>query len=218
MSKKKLDLTNVETYTKMSEGIHKVKVTSCEDKTSQGGDDMLVIAFEAISGEDKGSKVYDNFVLTEKALWKVKQLLQALGIKCDGKIVLDTDKLIGKKCEVEVYHEEYNGQLRARVNEYRKATAAKSDDDDEYDDDDADEDDDDVEEEKPAKKAEPKTKKSGSKKKPEPEEDDDEWEDEEEEEKPAKKPAKKAAKSNKKSKPEPDEDDEDDDDEDWEEA
>ena len=218
MSKRKLDLTNVETYTRMSEGIHRVKVASCEDKTTQAGDDMIMIAFEAVNGPDKGTKVFDNFVLTDKALWKLKQLLQALGVKCDGKIVLDTDKLIGKQCEAEVFHEEYNGQLRARVNEYMKIKTTSEDEDEEDTEDEESE-----EEEKPVKKSAPKAKKP-VKKEPEPEDDDDEdddWDDdEEEEEKPAPKkktaPKKSDKKAPKKKEPEPEEDD--DDDEDWEEA
>lgn len=211
MSKRKLDMTNVKTYTKMSEGIHRVRVASCEDKTTQAGDDMIMIAFEAVSGEEKGCKVFDSFVLTDKALWKLKQLLKALGIKCDGKIVLDTDKLIGKQCDAEIFHEEYNGQMRARVNEYTKVSAATSDDD--YDEDDEDEDEDDEPVKKPAKK--PATKK---KPEPEPDEDEDDWDEDDEEEEPApkksKKPEKKATKAKKKPEPE----DDDDDDEDWEEA
>ena len=214
MSKRKLDLTNVETYTKMSEGIHRVKVASCEDKTTQAGDDMISIAFEAVNGADKGCRVFDNFVLTDKALWKLKQLLKALGIKCDGKIVLDTDKLIGKQCEVEVFHEEYNGQLRARVNEYLKITASSSDDDDEIEEDEEEE-----EEEESTKKSDSK-KKSMKKPDPEPEDDDDDdWDEDEEEEKPkakTKKPEKKKSEKKAKKKPEPEP--EDDDDDDWEEA
>lgn len=211
MSKRKLDMSNVETYTRMSEGIHRVKVVSCEDKTTQAGDDMIAIAFESVKGDDKGSRVFDNFVLTDKALWKLKQLLTALGVKCDGKIVLDTDKLIGKKCDAEIFHEEYNGQLRARVNEYMKIKATEPDDDDEELEEEEEE-----EEEKPAKKPAPKKSK---KPEPEEEEDDDDWdEDKEEEEKPApkKKAAAKPEKKAAKKKPEPEDDD--DDDEDWEEA
>lgn len=208
MSKRKLDFTGVESYTKMSEGIHRVKIVNCEDKTTQAGDDMIVMTFEAINGPDKGSRVFDNFVLTDKALWKLKQLLKALGVKCEGKIALDTDKLIGKQVDAEIFHEEYNGTTRAKVNEYTKISAATSDDDeDDYDDEDEAE-----EEPKPkAKKTKP------AKKKPEPEEDeedDDDFDDEDEdEEEPT--PKKRASKKPTKKKPEPEDDD---DDEDWEEA
>lgn len=230
--KLKLDLTGVESYTKASEGIHTCKIASIELTTSQGGDDMLKVTYEVIKGADKGCKVFDNIVLTEKALWKLKALLQALGMKCDGKIALDLDKLEGKVLDVTVVHEEYNGQMRAKVSETSPAgkASSKADDDEDFDEDDEELDDEEEEEapKKPAKKADKKKPAPKAKKKPEPEEDEDDdedWdedEDEEEEVKPAKKSSKKPEpkkKATPKKKPEPEEDDEDDDDdEDWEEA
>lgn len=229
--KKKLDFTNVESFAKAAEGRHRVKIVEINEQTSQGGDDMLVFVFEVIKGDSKGARVYENCVLTDKALWKLQQILQAIGIKCDGKVALDLDKLIGKICEIDVFHEEYEGRTRARIGEFFKATSAKSNDDEDVDDED-DIDDDDEEEEEPApKKSKKQPAKGKSKKKPEPdpeeEEDeddededfDDDEEDEEEEVKPAKKSSKKSTKkpapkkSAKKKQPEPEE--EDDDDDDW---
>ena len=227
--KKKLDFTNVESFAKAAEGRHRVKIVEINEQTSQGGDDMLVFVFEVIKGDSKGARVYENCVLTDKALWKLQQILQAIGIKCDGKVALDLDKLIGKICEIDVFHEEYEGRTRARIGEFFKATSAKSNDDEDVDDED-DIDDDDEEEEEPApKKSKKQPAKGKSKKKPEPdpeeEEDeddededfDDDEEEEEEEVKPAKKSSKKSTKkpapkkSAKKKQPEPDEDDDDDD-------
>ena len=225
--KVKMDFTGVESYSKASEGRHTVKVVDIEQKTSSGGDDMLQFAFEVIKGADKGSRVFENFVLTDKALWKFKACLQALGMKADGKIVIDLDKILGKICDIEVFHEEYNGQLRAKISDYYKVAAAADDDDDEDDDDDFE--DEEEEEIKPTKKSKPAkapAKAAPKKRKPEPEEDDDEDvddeddEEEEEEEKPAPKKRKAAAPAKKtptkKRKPEPEPED-DDDDEDWEE-
>ncbi len=209
--RKKLDFSKVESYTRCSEGQHTAKIVEVQENTTQAGDDMLTMVFEVIKGDSKGAKVFDNFVLTDKALWKLKQLLQVVGVKCDGKIALDLDKLVGKVCDIAVYHEEYNGKLKARIDEY--IALKRSDDTDDEDDDDEDEE----PEEKPAKKAAPKKSK---KPEPEPEEDDEDWdEDEAEEEKPKKKAApKKKAPAKKKPEPEPEDDDDwDDDDEDWEE-
>lgn len=227
--KLKLDFTGVESYSRCSEGIHRAKVAEIQEKTSQGGDDMLQIAMEVVAGADKGCRVFDNCVLTDKALWKFKQLLSALGVKCDGKVAVDLDGLIGKTCDIEVFHEEYNGQTRAKISNYSKVAASADADDDDDDDEEEDE-----EEVKPSKKPKAAPAKTPAKKKPvkkeEPEdEDEEEDEDDEEEEeeapKPTKKkpapekkaaPAKKTAK--KKPEPEPEEDDDEDDDDDWEEA
>lgn len=231
--KVKLDFTGVESFQRPSEGEHVCKIVSAELKQSQGGNDMIVVAFEVTKGQDKGARVFENYPLAENALWKLKGMLQAIGMKCDGKVQLDLDKLIGKVCIVSVIDDEYNGQVRSRVQECRKL-AAVADDEDE---DDIDEDEDDEEEdEAPKKKAPVKKESKPAPKKKAPmnppeeddeDEDDEDWDDEdeeEEEEKPAKKPAKKstapakkpAKKAPAKKKPEPEEDDEDDDD-DWDE-
>ena len=225
--KLKLDFTGVESYSRCSEGIHRAKVAEIQEKTSQGGDDMLQIAMEVVAGADKGCRVFDNCVLTDKALWKFKQLLSALGVKCDGKVAVDLDGLIGKTCDIEVFHEEYNGQTRAKISNYSKVAASADVDDD---DDDEEEDEEEV---KPCKKPKAAPAKAPAKKKPvkkeEPEdEDEEEDEDDEEEEEEAPKPTKKkpapekkaapAKKTAKKPEPEPEEDDDEDDDDDWEEA
>lgn len=230
--KVKVDFTGVEAFQRVSEGIHHAKISDIQEKTSQGGDSMLQVAFEVTAGEDKGNKVFDNLVLTDKALWKFKSLLQIIGMKCDGKVAVDLDKLIGKTLDINVTHEEYNGQIRARVSDYMKSSAAASSDDEDEDEDSFDDDDvDDTEEEEaPKPKKKPAAKKPAPKKKPEPEEDeDDDWDEdddeaeEKEEEKPAPKkkaPAKKAPAKRTKKKPEPveeDDDEDEDDDDDWEE-
>lgn len=229
--KMKVDFTGVESYQRVSEGIHRAKISEIQEKTSQGGDPMLQIAFEVIKGDDKGNKVFDSLVLTDKALWKFKSLLQVLNMKCEGKVAVDLDNMIGKVLDINVIHEEYNGVTRAKISEYTKANDSKSsvDDDDDEDEDDFDEENEDEEEEAPKSKKKSSTvKKTPAKKKsqPEPEEDEeDDWDEDEdeEEEKPA--PKKKAAakkpaakKPATKKKPAPaEEDDDDDDDDDWEE-
>lgn len=221
---RKINMTGVDTFTRCEEGIHTAKIVEIQESTTQAGDDMLTGVFEVINGTSKGCKVYDNFVLTDKALWKLKQLLQSVHVKCDGKIALDLDKLIGKICDIAVYHDEYNGKIKARIDEYTPTASDSSDDEDEYDDEEEEE-----EIKKPTKKSKStKSEKSTkpTKKKPEPveddedEDDDEDWDDEdeieEEEEKPKKSTSKKSAAKSSKSKKKPEPDPEDDD-EDWEE-
>lgn len=220
--KVKIDFTNVEAFQRASEGVHHVKISDIQEKNTQGGDPMLQVAFEIVSGDDKGVKVFDNLVLTDKALWKFKSLLQIIGMKCDGKVAVDLDNMIGKSLNINVTHEEYNGQIRARVSDYLKPGVDKYKDDE--DEEDVSEDEEEVEEEAPKPKKKPVAKKAPAKKKPDPEEDEDsDWDedddDSEEEEKPAPKkaPAKKAPAKKAKKKPEPVEEDDEDDDDDWEE-
>ena len=240
--KMKLDFTGVESFQRASEGKHVCRIVSADEKASQGGNDMIVVAFEVTKGDDKGARVYENYPLVDTALWKLKGLLQAIGMKADGKVQLDLDKLIGKQVTVTVKHEEYEGKTRARVDEVSKLTAASADADEDEDSDSEAEDEQDEEEEqeekKPAKKEKAPAKKGKKAPMPEPEdededeeeEDDEEWdedeEDEEEEEKPApkkkdkpkaEKPAKKEEKKPAKKSKKSDDDDDDWDEEDWDE-
>lgn len=223
--KLKLNMEGVESYTRCPEGEWLAKLTKIEMGEVQGsGDDCLKARFEVIKGSAKGNTVFETFALSEKALWKLKSFLEAIGVKATGKISLDLDKLEGKICIIDVIHDEYNGTKRAKISAYIKPEDDSDDDDDEDEVDD--EEDDDDEEEPPKKSSKKSAPAKKSKKQPEPEEDEDD-EDGEEEEKPApksKKPDKKApakstkkTSSKKKSEPEPEEDDDDDEDDDWEE-
>lgn len=141
----KVDFSGVESYLKCAEGEHIAVLKETELKTSEAGNDMISCVFEVVAGSSSGAKVYDNFVLTEKALWRLKTYLECIGIKADGKLKLDLDKITGKKLIIEVAHEEYKGQTRARISDFKKLAKAETkpadddnlpwenDDDDEWD-------------------------------------------------------------------------------------
>lgn len=171
--KRKVDFTGVESFNKPAEGTHNAKVKKVEETTSQGGNDMFKVTFEVTAGPSKGCRVIENYPLIDTALWKLKSLLQAVGMKAEGRVQIDLDKLEGKALEIDVYYEEYNGQDRAKISETRKLSAEPDeDDDDDF------EEDNDEEEKKPAKKnGTKKSAKSSKKSEPEPEEEDDDWDD-----------------------------------------
>lgn len=183
--KKRLDFTGVETFNKPAEGAHKCKITKVEETSSQGGNDMFKVTFEVVSGPSKGCRVIENYPLIDTALWKLKSLLQAIGMKADGRVQVDLDKMEGKILEIEVYYEEYNGQDRAKISETRKYIDSSDDTEDDEDDIEEDEDEDAEEEEETPKKTRKTTtktrktasKKTTKKKEPEPEEEDedDDW-------------------------------------------
>ena len=226
-----VDMTGVETFSKVSEGIHTAKVKEINTTTTQAGDDALQVIFEVIKGEDKGGRVFETFTLIDKALWKFKAFLKAIGVKHEGKIKIDLDKLIGKTCDIEVFWNEYNGQTYAKISDYFPIGKTAYDEEE----DEEEEQEEEQEEVKPAKRGRPaKNKKPIKKEEPEEDEedeedddfDDDEEDEEEEEVKPAKRSKaakeKKVAKSKKAVKePEPEDedddfdDDDDDDDDEW---
>lgn len=221
-----VDMTGVETFSKVSEGIHTAKVKEINTTTTQAGDDALQVIFEVIKGEDKGGRVFETFTLIDKALWKFKAFLKAIGVKHEGKIKIDLDKLIGKTCDIEVFWNEYNGQTYSKISDYFPIGKTAYDEEE----DEEEEQEEEQEEVKPAKRGRPaKNKKPIKKEEPEEDEeedddfDDDEEDEEEEEVKPAKRSKavkeKKVAKSKKAVKePEPEDEDDDfddDDDDEW---
>lgn len=177
--KMKLDFSGIEAFVKCAEGQHIVKLIEIEETESQAGNDMLNATFQVVKGASTGAKLYDNFVLTEKALWKLQSFLIAIGMKAEGKTVLDLDKIIGKTCIVEVAHEEYEGKTRARIQEFKKLAAKADEPDDE--DDDIEDDEEEEEEPTPKKKAKTPPKKPQAAKAPKkkaPVEEDEDWDDE----------------------------------------
>ena len=235
MSRKvKVNMEGVESFTRCPEGEWLAQMKKAEMGEVQGsGDDCIKAQFEVIKGSAKGNTVFETFSLTEKALWKLKSFLDAVGMKSNGKLTLDLDKMEGKVCIIDVIHDEYNGQKRAKISSYIKP-GEDDDEDEDIDEEDEDIDEEDEEEEAP-KKGKKITSKSTpakkSKKRPEPEEDDEDDEDdedyedddEEEDEPPVKSkkgkkaaPAKSSKKSSAKSKKKAKDEDEDEDD-DWEE-
>lgn len=235
-NKVRVDFSDVESFGLIPKGKYPAKVVKAEINTNSNGNDQLVITFQITKGELKGKKITNFFVLVDQARFKLKEFMEACGMKADGKVMIDSDKFIGKVCDISVYIDDYNDQERSRISGYMPSGKSKAkvedEDDEEEEDDDYDEDQDDDEEEEPPVK---KTKKVPAKKaapkkvkKPFVEDDDDEDEDfdedddEDDEPTPPKKtkknaPAKKAPAKKSKKRPEPEDDDEDDDDdEDWE--
>lgn len=236
MSRKvKVNMEGVESFTRCPEGEWLAQLKKADMGEVQGsGDDCIKAQFEVIKGSAKGNTVFETFSLTEKALWKLKSFLDAVGMKSNGKLTLDLDKMEGKVCIIDVIHDEYNGQKRAKISSYIKPGEDDDDDEDiDEEDEDIDDEEEDEEEEAPKKKGKKTSDKAApakkSKKRPEPEDEDDDDEDEDEDDDeeedeppvkskkgkkaaPAKSSKKSSAKSKKKSK-----DEDDDEDDDWEE-
>ena len=126
--KKIFDFTGVETFQRAPEGVHTAKVAKIDEVTFQGGNVGFKITFEVISGIGKGTRVIESYPFVDAAMWKLKAFFEACGIRAHGRIAIDTNKLIGKTVEITVKHEEYNGQLRARIQEVNRLVSENIDD------------------------------------------------------------------------------------------
>ena len=107
-------------------GEYLVGVTAAEEKTSKNGHPQVALDLEILEGELKGRGVKDWLTVTERAMWRVKQVLTSIGypIAASGEVDLEVPKMIGGKAVITIKHELYNDKVRLRIDHW--APAAKT--------------------------------------------------------------------------------------------
>ena len=73
--------------------------------------------FKLTGGDYDGRKLYDITSLQPQALFRLKAHLEALGYEMPegGDFDFDPKEVVGMACIVHVHHEEYQGEMRAKV-------------------------------------------------------------------------------------------------------
>lgn len=119
MANLNLDFSSVQSgNTLLEEGMYTVTLESIEEKVSSNGKPMLLVRFREDTTQ---TALFENYVLAENCLWKLKELLSAAGLECDGIVDFDTDELIGLMFKAKVIQEDYND---SKVNRIKKVYAA----------------------------------------------------------------------------------------------
>lgn len=106
-----LDFSSVEN-TVLEEGMYELDITNVEEKVSRTGKDMILVTFKH---QETGTAIWENYVLQENCLWKLKELLDAVGIDTEGTVDIDFNDLIGQTVTGKVIQEEYNGSMKNRI-------------------------------------------------------------------------------------------------------
>lgn len=128
--------------------IIKIKKIRSEEKDTPG----IAVTMKITEGKFEGKKLTDRLWITPKSLWRVRALLEALGISVPKKAVnLPTKKLVGKEVGITVIDDDpYKGRIKSKIGDFidleTLADLYDEDDEDEDDEDDIDEDDDEDEE------------------------------------------------------------------------
>lgn len=117
--KVKVDFTNVKESSginpkRMPAGDYKSTITSVERKTSKSDNEMLEFVFQL---DDHRSATYPYYVvLNEKNLWKLRNILLAVGAKVPkGAANIDVSRLVGKGVGVSLEDDEYEGREKSVV-------------------------------------------------------------------------------------------------------
>lgn len=152
-------------------GEYVVKAISAESNEDDEGRTYIKWTFEVTKGKGKGATISTNTYITPKALWKLRELLECMGMEIGNSIQdLDLDEAIEEGSEFVIEVEEGNERADGKgyymqvsdfmaledYEEASEATETKEEDEDV-------EDDEEVEEEEPATKSSKKSKKDNSK-------------------------------------------------------
>lgn len=121
-----LDMTGVETWSAgdiLPVGHHDVQITESKQGQSSGGHPQLELELTATGGEYEGGSIRDWIVVIPSTAGKVKQLLEALGVKVpDGSLSFEASDLEGKRAKILVREEpDQEGKPRTRVKAYEAA-------------------------------------------------------------------------------------------------
>lgn len=109
-----LDFSSVPSREPLEEGIYHLQIAKVEETNSSTGNPMLKVEFNVL-GVDGNRKLWDNYVLIDKCLWKVKELFDALGIDTSNLVEMDVNELVGMEVQAKVIQETYNGDIMNRV-------------------------------------------------------------------------------------------------------
>ena len=108
------DFSNVPSREPLEEGVYHLQIAKVEEKQSSTGNPMLAIEYDVREVEGN-RKVWDNYVLIDKCLWKVQELFKALGIDTSAVVEMDVQELVGLEVQAKIIQEPYNDAVQNRI-------------------------------------------------------------------------------------------------------
>jgi len=109
-----LDFSSVPSREPLEEGMYSLTIAKVDETTSSTGNPMLKVEYN-VNEVEGDRKLWDNYVLIDKCLWKVKELFEALGIDTSSIVEMDVTELVGMQVNAKIVQETYNGDIVNRV-------------------------------------------------------------------------------------------------------
>lgn len=101
----------------LPEGTYQFQVTEAERTESQAGNPMVNMKLGVVNDPQyNGRTVYDNLVIMASTARRLKSFADSAGL--DFRMGVDTEEIPGKIVWAEVMHEEYGGEMRAKIKRY----------------------------------------------------------------------------------------------------
>jgi hypothetical protein len=104
-------------------GRYRVLVEEAESDTSKQGNPMVVLYLRVQGGEHDGSNLVDRLTLTDKAMFRVVNFMQAIGMPTPRKrLQINLRQFTNRVLDVDVQDEPYLGKVTAKIAGYNKAS------------------------------------------------------------------------------------------------
>lgn len=133
---------------RVPENDYAVKLVSAKNiRASEKDTPGILIKCKITDGKHKGKAITDRLWITPKSLWRIRALLEAIGVSVPKSAVnIPLKKLIGKELGITVVDDDpYKGKIKSTIADFIDLeTLNEADDDEDEDDDIDDEDDEDV--------------------------------------------------------------------------
>lgn len=130
-----IDFSSVPDREAAPAGEYIIEVVSSEMRVSHGektdGSQMIFLHLKIVESEHD-AHMFENLIIHEDSMWKVKQFFKAMGlIDSNGQVHMATDELVGARCRGKVTTETWaveqggDGELRNRVSRYLPLVGAQ---------------------------------------------------------------------------------------------
>src|SRR5262245_28031180 len=113
---------DVESYVFVPEGEHDCRIADVREGTSRDGSARWSLRLEVLNGEWAGrTAAWDSLTWSERGVYRVKKVLEALGLDVRGELEIEPQDLLNLQARVRVVPEEREdpgtgrGQVRMRV-------------------------------------------------------------------------------------------------------
>ena len=104
----------------LPEGLIKLEIAEItQEEGEDSGQPYLKFKFKVAEGKYEGKAAYDNFSLQSQALWKLKKLLETLGVEVpDSAFDFDSEEIQGLIVTADIAHKDYRGRPQSYIVDY----------------------------------------------------------------------------------------------------
>lgn len=98
------------------DGNYTLKVKEVTEEESRDGNPYLKWVYVVTTGSAKGALVYDNTSLQSQSLWRLKSLLECLGVEVpDSAMDFDPSDVVDSELDAEITNETFEGKQKPRL-------------------------------------------------------------------------------------------------------